>query len=55
MNLWRKVAQALWSQLIKRLGDHNRSLIANEFFNGLSTQPFDKRSARGIKTAARYD
>ena len=40
---------------MKRLEDHNLRLIANEFFNGLPTQPFDKRSAWGIKAAIRYD
>ena len=39
----------------KRLEDHNLRLITNEFFNGLPTQPFDKRSARGIKAAIGYD
>ena len=50
-----KVTQVLRSQLIKRLEDHNLRLITNEFFNGLPTQPFDNRSARGIKAAVGYD
>ena len=50
-----KITQVLRSQLIKRLEDHNLRLITNEFFNGLPTQPFDKRSARGIKAAVGYD
>ena len=50
-----KVTQVLRSQLIKRLEDHNLRLITNEFFNGLPTQPFDERSARGIKAAVGYD
>ena len=50
-----KVTQVLRSQLIKRLEDRNLRLMTNEFFNGLPTQPFDKRSARGIKAAVGYD
>ena len=50
-----KVTQVSRSQLIKRLEDHNLRLITNEFFDGLPAQPFDKRSARGIKAAIGYD
>ena len=50
-----KVTFVSRSQLIKRLEDHNLRLITNEFFDGLPTQPFDKRSARGIKAAIGYD
>ena len=40
---------------INRLEEHNLRLIANKFYNGLATQPFDKRSARGIKAAICYE
>ena len=46
-----KVTEVLWSQLIQGLEDHCLRFTSNQFANGLPSQPFNKRSAWGVKVA----